>query len=63
MNKTLQVTIAFEFEGIEEGHSDTAEEIMQGLLIAMKRWKTEIGANSAWMGNPEIVSDGQEDAA
>lgn len=63
MNKSLEITISLEFEGIDDADGSEADEIIQRLLLDMKRWEAETGAAAIWMDDAFIVSGGHEEAA
>lgn len=63
MNKSLQVTICLEFDGIDDVNSDAADEIIDRLTNACRNMEQRYEAADVWVNDAFIVHGGHEVAA
>lgn len=62
-SKALQVTICFEFNGIDDVNSDAADEIIDRLTNACRSMEQRYEAADVWVNDAFIVHGGHEVAA
>jgi hypothetical protein len=62
-NKSLQVTICLEFDGIDDADSDAATEIIDRLTNACRNMEQRYEAADVWVNDAFIVYGGNEVAA
>ena len=59
----LRITIALEFDGIDDADSDAADEIIGRLTNACMNMEQRYEAAAVWVNDAVIVSGGMEVAA
>ena len=62
-SKALQVTICFEFDGIDDANSDAANEILESLHEDLEVVRRMQEASDVWVNDAFIVHGGREVAA
>ena len=63
VNKSLRVTVSFEFSGINDANSDAANEILESLHEDLEVVRRMQEADAVWIDDAVIVSGGREVAA